>query len=745
MKRLLFYIILHACFVSRLVAVNGYSTEGTEFYLGMMGYSPDIALYQEEDDEGNLSSIALSDNLQLWILVAAKRACSGEVTNPRTGYRQAFSVGEGEIVRLNVPVEQVYSGSWGDTVMVADRGLCLTASDTVSVYLGNYANYSFDASIVLPTPSLGREYKIVNYASADDEACALVVATQDATEVEVTFANNIYFDNRLTYLKGTTHSFRLDRGQTLLLAGVGLLGSVVRSVNCRPIAVFSGNYCPFIPDECPACDVLVEQLPPLSAWGRHFLVNPTLERDRDSRLVIKAAEDQTLVSLSYNGRAERHVLDNDYYIELELSTSDVKIESDKPVAVTQYAIGGFCNGFGDPFMLWISPTEQRVQSTVFTPCPSPQITEHYVQVITPTATASQTFLDGNGIGHLFHPFSQDDSYSYARISVTPTAHSLTNLKGGLMAYVYGYGHSDGSDEESSYESYGYFAGASVRNLVDSFVPQDIQRAYDLGETVHVRRFVHSERNDIQWELNGQLLGVAEDPTRDTLDFSFSADLLLMGENTLDMVLLRECGTDTVRNVLYRTVRTLTEASVCEGAAYDFHGLSIMVAGDYEKILRSTTSPVDTIARLHLTVLHRKYASQAVSLDYGETFDYNGHVYSQRGIYSDTLRSSEGCDSIMTTHITRTYNKCPEVVIPPFFTPNGDGDNDRWIIENLSCYETAFVRIFDRYGKKLAEYDANASGWDGYYNGDPCPTTDYWYELSLPELQDKRVGHFLLKR
>lgn len=237
MRRFLFYIVLCVFAVFHSSAANGFSTEGTEFYLGMMGFAPEIPVYQDQDDEGNLVPVPLSRNLQLWVLVAARQACTGEITNPRTGYRQSFSVDAGQTVRLNVPAEQVYSGSWGDTVMIADRGLRVTASDTVSVYLGNYADYSFDASIVLPVSSLGRDYRIVSYASPD-EACALVVAVEDGTEVEVTFANDVYFDDVLTYLKGTTHSFRLDRGQTLLLAGVGLLGSRVRSASCRPIAVF---------------------------------------------------------------------------------------------------------------------------------------------------------------------------------------------------------------------------------------------------------------------------------------------------------------------------------------------------------------------------------------------------------------------------------------------------------------------------------------------------------------------------
>jgi len=86
----------------------------------------------------------------------------------------------------------------------------------------------------------------------------------------------------------------------------------------------------------------------------------------------------------------------------------------------------------------------------------------------------------------------------------------------------------------------------------------------------------------------------------------------------------------------------------------------------------------------------------------------------------------------------------------FFTPNGDGENDRWKIKNLNAYKnanSATVRIFDRYGKMI--FSANGSefesGWDGTYNGVKMPATDYWYEIDIDDIDKQYFGHFTLIR
>jgi len=82
--------------------------------------------------------------------------------------------------------------------------------------------------------------------------------------------------------------------------------------------------------------------------------------------------------------------------------------------------------------------------------------------------------------------------------------------------------------------------------------------------------------------------------------------------------------------------------------------------------------------------------------------------------------------------------------PEFFTPNGDGFHDTWHIVKREEFIFAKIYIFDRFGKLLKQLSPTASGWDGTYNGNPLPSSDYWYRI---ELGDGRLvtGNFTLKR
>jgi gliding motility-associated-like protein len=82
--------------------------------------------------------------------------------------------------------------------------------------------------------------------------------------------------------------------------------------------------------------------------------------------------------------------------------------------------------------------------------------------------------------------------------------------------------------------------------------------------------------------------------------------------------------------------------------------------------------------------------------------------------------------------------------PKFFTPNGDGYNDFWKIENLDAYPNSQVSIFDRFGKLLYSFRTGENGWDGKINGTDLPSTDYWFTITF-ENRTTVKSHFSLKR
>jgi gliding motility-associated-like protein len=82
--------------------------------------------------------------------------------------------------------------------------------------------------------------------------------------------------------------------------------------------------------------------------------------------------------------------------------------------------------------------------------------------------------------------------------------------------------------------------------------------------------------------------------------------------------------------------------------------------------------------------------------------------------------------------------------PTYFTPNGDGINDLWNVYNFDKETSGVVHIFDRYGKQLTSINAGTIGWNGIYNGQELPSTDYWFRLEK-ESGEVRMGHFSLLR
>ena len=70
-------------------------------------------------------------------------------------------------------------------------------------------------------------------------------------------------------------------------------------------------------------------------------------------------------------------------------------------------------------------------------------------------------------------------------------------------------------------------------------------------------------------------------------------------------------------------------------------------------------------------------------------------------------------------------------IPNFFTPNGDGINDKWIIYGIDYYISAEISIVDRNGMVVYKYRGIFDYWDGNnYEGVEMPNGVYFYYIDL---------------
>jgi gliding motility-associated-like protein len=138
---------------------------------------------------------------------------------------------------------------------------------------------------------------------------------------------------------------------------------------------------------------------------------------------------------------------------------------------------------------------------------------------------------------------------------------------------------------------------------------------------------------------------------------------------------------------------------------------------------------------------------------GGTPPYSYTLYTNEGEFSGTdyiedvgassyplaITDAENCKD--TTWIEVVPIECPPIIPEEIFTPNEDGFNDTFRINNIEFYPKNKVYIFDRWGQRVyyKEGYKNTEGWDAKYLATDMPVSTYYYIIELEfEKQETQV-------
>jgi gliding motility-associated-like protein len=129
---------------------------------------------------------------------------------------------------------------------------------------------------------------------------------------------------------------------------------------------------------------------------------------------------------------------------------------------------------------------------------------------------------------------------------------------------------------------------------------------------------------------------------------------------------------------------------------------------------------------------------ALDSEFSNFQDSNLFIGVKPGFHTVYVRDKNDCGTIQ--------KNIAVIGFPKFFTPNGDGYNDTWHVYGINTPNqvNSEVYIFDRFGKLIIKLNPLGAGWDGTYNGDNTPSSDYWF---YTKLQNNKIfrGHFSLRR
>jgi hypothetical protein len=119
---------------------------------------------------------------------------------------------------------------------------------------------------------------------------------------------------------------------------------------------------------------------------------------------------------------------------------------------------------------------------------------------------------------------------------------------------------------------------------------------------------------------------------------------LNGSNTCDSII-------TLTLVVNNPAYTYDTAFICSGGSYNFNGVIEYQTGIYYDTLTGSNT-CDSIVALVLTAYSPVYDTLQQAICPGDSFQFNGTYYSIAGNYNDTLVAfSTSCDSIVTLALT----------------------------------------------------------------------------------------------
>jgi hypothetical protein len=536
---------------------EGQTTEGKDFWVTFM---------QADQDPNNDLTLSLS--------ISSREDCQVTIKNPFTQFDTTISV----TANVMQPVE-LYNGNVlvnnARSVMETTGKVCyavnseqvdtcalhVTSTAKISLFATNYKRATFDATNVLPTPSLLDEYIIQTYTPSDHGGTEktqgshfAIIAAEDNTIVDycptvrtkiindiVAKQNDPYTIDTLSneekilaqFQPGDTlHSPVLMKGQVYYVwtgkkdkEEGDLSGTYVKARDGKKIAVFQG--CPHtnIPYQTKERDHIFSQAMPTKYWGNTFVLTASAGRHKDFVRIL-ALNDETEVRINGNlvHTFDFANTDKKQYWEFTIGDQGTYAQNGSCVVTTScpcathlFLASKKADNVenGDPAMLWVNPIEQQIDQVTFATYSSKNgTTAHYVNVVTDQPDLMTLTNGTTPVAMTFNPVDGSTTYSYAQVSLGSQATSYTLKSNGsnFIAHVYGF---------TSNESYGYSAG---------------------GATVPLSQSIYINGEEFSPEKENKLCGI------DTVRFACKPDFMPdsvvwhFGDNTPDVKLIQDTTT-----------------------------------------------------------------------------------------------------------------------------------------------------------------------------------------------------------
>ncbi len=388
---ILFFGLQLAAQVERVLPRRGSSSlEGTSFVVGFM--------------QNELLEVGVDPRLQIFI------SSQNDATVTIESMFGGVKVVNVPAYSVHVETMHVYNMNSASEYPM-QKAVFITSDVPIVVYALNTLLRSTDSYCAIPIRHLGTQYYSINrpsdrYAATANPTSAklrsgefMIMAVEDGTNVEVIPAATT-FQGRPA---NVPFRFVLNRGECYLVQATtttigndDLTGSSISS--SKPVAVISGHMRTSVPTSRDLSkDHLVEQLPPVTKWGKTFATAPFLSTESADVYRFMASRPNQQITMTTRTRSRTWTMPSiGSYIDTSIAEAASWTSSEPFFMVQHMASRTTSRGVCDPAMVITPPVEQFVNEALFrfptlepirtTP---PQTLRYYLNVIaTPEALPS---------------------------------------------------------------------------------------------------------------------------------------------------------------------------------------------------------------------------------------------------------------------------------------------------------------------------------------------------------------------
>lgn len=373
------------------------------------------------------------------------------------------------------------------------------AAYSIFPYGGAASEYP-TATLLLPVSSWDKNYIAVSTAKFGDPQSALldrrtlqIVANEDDTQVSMRSNVDIVQGDGVPFsVAGAVAEWTLARGQVLQITQENSTsGSPLAAT--KPVGVFGGSPCSFIPGDTPYCDLTQQQIVPFAQWGSSYALVPYL-----SRIQALSGTTRETVAWSFVGAVDGTALTYDpakppgapdtlaagqvatFMTDalVTVRSQDAKHPFQASVYMTGSSSGGGGSGtgstLGDPDFVNIVPSDQFLDRYVFfTDYTYPETSLTIVRRRSSSGFKPVT-LGCAGEVQGFTPLGASGEYEYAWVRLT-TGFIPQTFAGGTCTYGRQEASSDGAFSVTVWgwgkdASYGYAGGMGSRPVNEAPAP-----------------------------------------------------------------------------------------------------------------------------------------------------------------------------------------------------------------------------------------------------------------------------------